>query len=143
LLTKPRLIGAAGLRWPVEEDFTFSDICMTASKKHQSEQTPYEPRAAMLILRIAGCRQELLRPGSVPGPAYTAILRHVVPVMAALAICAATAALPKMAPIPRPRRLSGPPGQAARWLNWRRGHQARFRWFHQCTRLNRDNALVS
>jgi hypothetical protein len=69
LLTKPRLLRAAGLRWPVEEDFKFSDICMTASKKHHAEQTPYEPRVAMLILRIAGCRQELLRPGSVPGPA--------------------------------------------------------------------------
>ncbi len=35
------------------------------------------------------------------------------------------------------------PGHATRWLNWRRRHQARSRWFHQRTRLNRDNALVS
>ena len=31
------------------------------------------------------------------------------------------------------------PGHAVRWLNWRRRHQARSRWFHQRTRLNRDN----
>jgi hypothetical protein len=36
-----------------------------------------------------------------------------------------------------------PPGHATRWLTWRRRHQARARWFHQRTRLNRDYALVS
>jgi hypothetical protein len=43
LLTNPRLIRAAGLRWTVEEDFKFSDMRMTASKKPHAEQTPYEP----------------------------------------------------------------------------------------------------
>jgi hypothetical protein len=28
-----------------------------------------------------------------------------------------------------------PPGHAARWLHWRRRHQARSRWFHKRTRL--------
>jgi hypothetical protein len=36
-----------------------------------------------------------------------------------------------------------PAGHAARWLQWRRRHQARSRWFHQRARLNRDYALVS
>ncbi len=36
-----------------------------------------------------------------------------------------------------------PPGHTARWLHWRRRHQARFRWFHMRARLNRDYALVS
>jgi hypothetical protein len=48
----------------------------------------------------------------VPGPLYTAILRHAVLVMAALAICAVTAALLKdrtdtqdpRSPLIRPRR---------------------------------------
>lgn len=39
---------------------------------------------------------------------------------------------------PRPN----PPSHAGHWLTWRRRHQARSRWFHQRTRLNRDNALV-
>ena len=36
-----------------------------------------------------------------------------------------------------------PPGHAARWLEWRRRHQARSRWFHQRARLTRNYALVS
>ena len=96
--------------------------------------------------------------------------------MAALAICAVTAALlrdrtdtqappparpdqpppaePGMIPltIPEIKRLLAavlqrpdPPGHAAHWLNWRRRHQARSRWYHQRTRLHRvtGNILVS
>ena len=61
LLTKTRLIRAAGLRWPVEEDFEFGKDCFGLDQ----------------------CQARL----------YTAILRHAVLVMAALAICAVTAAL--------------------------------------------------
>jgi len=142
LLTKTRLIRAAGLRWPVEEGFEFGKDC----------------------LGLDQCQARL----------YTAILRHVVLVMAALAVCAVTAALlrdrtdsqapppvrpgqappaePGMIPltVPEIKRLLGaalrrpdPPGHARHWLNWRRRHQARSRWFHQRTRLNRDYALVS
>ncbi len=142
LLTKTRLIRAAGLRWPVEEDFELGKDC----------------------LGLDQCQARL----------YTAILRHLVLVMAALAICAVTAAQlrdrtdsqapppvsPRQAPPPDPglipltvpeiKRLlaaalqpAHPHGHDARWLNWRRRHQARSRWFHQRARLNRDYALVS
>jgi hypothetical protein len=105
---------------------------------------------------------------------YTAIQRHVVLVMAALAICAVTAALlrdrtdaeapPPAVPGQAPPRDPGmipltvaevkrlleaalarkhPEGHAIRWLAWRRRHQARSRWFHQRTRLNREYTLVS
>jgi SRSO17 transposase len=142
LLSKTRLIRAAGLRWPVEEDFEFSKDCFGLDQ----------------------CQARL----------YTAILRHLVLVMAALAICAVTAALlhdhtgsqapppispdqpppaePGMIPltIPEIKRLLTaaiprlyPQGHARHWLNWRRRHQARSRWFHQRARLNRDYALVS
>jgi SRSO17 transposase len=142
LLTKTRLIRAAGLRWPAEEDFELGKDCF-------------------------GLDQSQVR-------LYTAIIRHVVLVMAALAICAVTAALlkdrtsteapppvtpdqpppadPGMIPltVPEIARLlaaalmrSHPRGHAARWLTWRRRHQARSRWYHMRTRLNRDNALVS
>jgi SRSO17 transposase len=142
LLTKTRLIRAAGLRWPVEEDFEFGKDCFGLDQ----------------------CQARL----------YTAITRHAVLVMAALAICAVTAALvkdrtctqapppdtpdqpppadPGMIPltVPEIARLLAAcllrphrPGHAGRWLNWRRRHQARSRWFHQRTRLNRDNSLVS
>jgi hypothetical protein len=33
--------------------------------------------------------------------------------------------------------------RSARWLQWRRRHQARSRWFHKRARLARNYALVS
>ncbi len=103
---------------------------------------------------------------------YTAIARHTVLVMAALAICAITAALlrrrtdtrapaparpdqplpanPGMIPltVPETGRLLAhprPPHAAAHWLDWRRRHQACAAWYHQRTRLtqNAEIALVS
>jgi len=136
-----RLIRAAGLRWPVEEDFEFGKDCF-------------------------GLDQSQVR-------LYTAIARHTVLVMAALAICAVTAALlrdrtdtqapppltpdqppppdPGMVPLTVPqvkhllaaRPIRHPPGQVDRWLDWMRLHQARARWYHQRTRLTRDIALAS
>jgi hypothetical protein len=35
-------------------------------------------------------------------------------------------------------RRPAPPGHAGHWLNWRRRHQARSRWYHQRARLTRD-----
>lgn len=137
-----RLIRAAGLRWPVEEDFEFA--------KDQ--------------FGLDQCQARL----------YTAIRRHTVLVMAALAICAVAAAqlrgrtdtqappptTPDQAPPPDPglipftvpetRRLLAavldqqtPPGHAIHWTSWRQRHQARSRWFHQRTRLGREYALVN
>jgi SRSO17 transposase len=140
--TMTRLIRAAGLRWPVEEDFEFG-------KDH---------------FGLDQCQARL----------YTAILRHTVLVMAALAVCAVAAAQlrdrtdtqtspptsPDQAPPPDPglipltvpetRRLltrtlhhPKPPDHAEHWTDWRRRHQARARWFHQRTRLGRQYALVN
>jgi SRSO17 transposase len=140
--SKARLIRAAGLRWPAEESFELAKGCFGLDQ----------------------CQARL----------YTAIARHTVLVMAALAICAVTAAQlrdrtgteapPPAAPGALPpadpglipltvrevRRLlaaaldqPGPAGHAARWLDWRRRHQARSRWFHQRARLARNYALVS
>jgi SRSO17 transposase len=137
ILTKTRLIRAAGLRWPVEEDFAFGKDCFALDQ----------------------CQARL----------YTAIARHTVLVMAALAICAITAALvkdrtdtqapppvrpgqpppaePGMIPLtipelkrllaaltirPLPRRL------IIHWDAWTRRHQARSRWFHKRARLARQ-----
>jgi hypothetical protein len=36
-----------------------------------------------------------------------------------------------------------PPSHAARWLEWRRRHQAQSRWFHKRARLERSYALAS
>jgi SRSO17 transposase len=142
LASKARLIRAAGLRWPVEESFRLGKGCFGLDQ----------------------CQARL----------YTAILRHFVLVMAALAVCAVTAAWlrdrtgtqapPPVSPeapppadpgfvpltVPEVRRLLAaalirprPPGHAARWLEWRRRHQARSRWFHKRARLTRNYALVT
>jgi SRSO17 transposase len=135
-----RLIRAAGLRWPVEEDFELGKDCF-------------------------GLDQSQVR-------LYTAIARHTVLVMAALAICAVTAALlrdrtdtqapppvtpdqppppdPGMVPltVPQVKHLLAapltrlPPGHAERWLDWKRRHQALARWYHQRTRLARDTEIA-
>jgi hypothetical protein len=128
---------SAGLRWPAEVDFKFGKDCF-------------------------GLGQSQVR-------RYTAIARHTVLVMAALAICAVTAALlrrrtdtqaaarycqaspppadPGMIPltVPETGGLLGhppPPGRAAHWLDWRRRHQARSRWYHQRTRLARKTGIA-
>ena len=144
ILTKTRLIRAAGLRWPVEEDFEFGKDSFGLDQ----------------------CQARL----------YTAIARHAVLVMAALAICAVTAALlkdrtdtqppppvradqpppaePGMIPLTIPeikRLLAGlttrplPRRLVIHWDAWTRRHQARSRWFHKRARLVRDaeNSLVS
>ncbi|GLZ37871.1 transposase [Actinokineospora sp. NBRC 105648] len=135
-LTKTRLIRAAGLRWPVEEGFEFGKDCF-------------------------GLDQSQVR-------LYTAIARHTVLVCAALAVCAVTAALlrdrtdnqapepvhPDQPPptdpgqipftVPEIKRLIDdtttlrPPGHTDHWVNWRRTHQARSRWFHKRARLARN-----
>jgi SRSO17 transposase len=137
ILTKARLIRAAGLRWPVEEDFEFSKDCFGLDQ----------------------CQARL----------YTAIARHAVLVMAALAICAITAASvkdrtdtqapppvspgqpppaePGMIPltIPEIKRLLAalttpplPRWLVIHWNAWTRRHQARSRWFHKRARLARN-----
>ena len=141
ILTKTRLIRAAGLRWPVEEDFEFSKDCFGLDQ----------------------CQARL----------YTAIARHAVLVMAALAICAVTAALvkdrtdtqapppvrpdqppppePGMIPltIPEIKRLLAalttrplPRWHVIHWDAWTRRHQARSRWFHKRARLARDAEIA-
>jgi SRSO17 transposase len=141
ILTKTRLIRAAGLRWPVEEDFEFGKECFGLDQ----------------------CQARL----------YTAIARHAVLVMAALAICAVTAALvkdrtdtqapspvrPDQPPPPEPgmipltipeikRLLAGlttqpwPPAHIIHWDAWTRRHQARSRWFHKRARLARNAEIT-
>ena len=141
LLTKTRLIRAAGLRWPAEEDFGFGKDCFGLDQ----------------------CQARL----------YSAIARHTVLVMAALAVCAVTAALlrartdtqapppvspdqppppePGMIPltIPEIKRILAalaarplPPWHVIHWDAWTRRHQARSRWFHKRTRLARDTEIA-
>ncbi|MFC4859506.1 IS701 family transposase [Actinophytocola glycyrrhizae] len=99
---------------------------------------------------------------------YTALLRHIVLTLAALAVCAVTAAQARtQAPAPilprtgddQPPKDLGlialtvaevkrlfmlvtrrllPEAHHLHWIWWRRRHQARARWFHHRTRLRRQ-----
>lgn len=99
---------------------------------------------------------------------YTALLRHIVLTLAALAVCAVTAAQAKIRapapilPITPDEQPPADPGLIAltvaeikrlfllasrhlqpethhlHWIWWRRRHQARARWHHHRTRLRRD-----
>jgi SRSO17 transposase len=132
-----RLIRAAGLRWPVEEDFRSGKGCFGLDESQ---------------VRL-----------------FTAIARHTVLAMAALAICVVTAALlrrrtdtrapaprradqlppadPGMIPltVPETARLLArppPPGATGHWLAWRRRHQALSAWYHHRTRLARNEQIL-
>jgi SRSO17 transposase len=142
LTAKPRLIRAAGLRWPAEEDFRTGKDCFGLDQCQARLYTAIQRHTVLVMAALAICAvtaAQLADRTSTQAPA---------PVM------------PDQAPPPEPgkiplttheiRRLlashlarSGPPGHASHWLSWRRRHQARSRWFHQRTRLNRSYALVS
>jgi DDE superfamily endonuclease len=138
-----------------------------------------QPVSLSRLIRAAGCRwpaEEDFRSGKgcfgldeSQVRLYTAIARHTVLVMAALAICAVTAALlrhrtgtrapapvrpdqhppadPGLIPltVPETARLLAhppPPGTAGNWLAWRRRHQALSAWYHQRTRLTRESKFL-
>jgi SRSO17 transposase len=138
-----------------------------------------QPVSLSRLIRAAGCRwpvEEDFRSGKgcfgldeSQVRLYTAIARHTVLVMAALAICAVTAALlrhrtdtrapapvrpdqhppadPGLIPltVPETARLLArppPPGAAGNWLAWRRRHQALSAWYHQRTRLARESKFL-
>jgi SRSO17 transposase len=103
---------------------------------------------------------------------YTALVRHVVLTMAALAVCAVTAAhakarmpslvlptIPDAQPPDDPglialtvaeikrlfilvTRRLQPEAHHLHWIWWRRRHQARAKWFHHRTRLRRQAATT-
>ena len=131
------------------------------------------------LVRAAGCRwpvEEDFRSGKgcfgldqSQVRLYAAIARHTALVMAALAICAVTAALlrrctdtrapaprrpdqpppadPGLIPltVPETARLLAhppPPGASRHWLAWRRRHQALSAWYHQRARLTRNEHIL-
>ena len=130
------------------------------------------------LVRAAGCRwpvEEDFRSGKgcfgldqSQVRLYAAIARHTALVMAALAICAVTAALLRRrtdTPAPAPRRDQPPPadpglipltvpetarllahppppGASRHWLAWRRRHQALSAWYHQRARLTRNEHIL-
>ena len=136
------LIKAAGLRWPVEEGFEFSKDYFGLDQCQARLAIAIRRHLVLVMIALATCaataaqlrhrtdRQATppTRPGQAPPPDPGLIPLTVHEVKKLLADA-----------LHRPK----PPGHAARWLWWRRRHQARSRWFHKRARLGRDYALVS
>jgi hypothetical protein len=135
-----RLIRAAGLRWPVEEDFEFSKGCFGLDQSQVRLYTAIA-RHTVLGMALAICAVTV------------ALLRHRTDTQAPAPVHPDQPPPedPGMTPLTVPeitRLLTTPParpGLAEHWANWRRAHQARARWYHHRTRLARDTtiALVS
>ena len=142
LLTKTRLVRAAGLRWPVEEDFRTGKDSLGLDECQARLYTAVQRHIVLVMAALAICAVTAawlrdrtgtqapppVTPGQVPPPDPGMIPLTVPEIKRLLA-----AALAR----------HHPRGHAARWLAWRRRHQARSRWFHQRTRLSREYALVS
>jgi len=136
-LALTRLIRAAGLRWPVEEDFEFGEDCFGLDQSQARLYTAIARHIVLVMAALAACA------------ATAATLKHRTSTQAPPPPRPGQPAPPDpgMIPLTVPevrRLLAGPPtrpclpGLAEHWLNWRRRHQARSRWYHQRTRLGRD-----
>ena len=132
-LTKTRLIRAAGLRWPVAEDF----------KLREGQPRPGPVPGPALHRDPASHRAGHRRPGDLRRHRRLAQGPHRCPGPAARDARPGPAVRPGHDPAHRPRdktpaRRSSHPAPSPRarrpWLAWRRRHQARSRWFHQRTR---------
>ena len=137
LCAKARLVRAAGLRWPVEEEFEFGkgQFGLDQSQVRLFHAIARHTVLACAALAICAVTAALLRdrtdtqaaspvrPDQLP-PADPGLIPLTVPQVRRL-LAAAT--------VP-----SWPPGHAEHWDTWTRRHQARARWFHKRTRLGRD-----
>ena len=139
---KTRLIRAAGLRWPAEEDFRSGKDCFGLDQCQARLYAAILRHTVLVMAVLAICavaaaqlrdRTDTQAPAPVipdqePPPDPGQIPLTVPEIKRLLASRLARSRLP---------------GHADHWLNWRRRHQARSRWFHKRARLNRDYALVS
>jgi hypothetical protein len=125
LLTKGRLIRAAGLRWPVEEGFEFGKDCFGLDQAQTRGSIP----------RSSGA------------PCSSAPPSRSVPSLPRCCASAPTAKPPNPCiptTVPEIKHLTAdtttpqPPGHTTQWMNWRRTHQTRSRWFHKRTRLTHN-----
>jgi len=137
---KARLVRAAGLRWPAEEESEFGkgQFGLDQSQVRLFHAIARHTVLACAALAICAVTAALLRdrtdtqaappvrPGQSP-PADPGLIPLTVP-QARRLLAAATAP-------------SWPPGHTEHWDTWTRRHQASARWFHKRTRLGRDATI--
>ncbi|MGW3473744.1 IS701 family transposase, partial [Saccharopolyspora sp. NPDC000995] len=139
LLTKTRLIRAAGLRWPVEEGFEFGKDSFGLDQSQARLYTAIARHTVLVCAALAVCAvtAALLRDRTNSQASEPAHPDQPPP------------ADPGMIPltIPEIKHLTAdttprPSEHTTHWVNWRRKHQARSRWHHKRTRLARDTKIT-
>lgn len=132
--TLPRLVAAAGLRWPVEESFEFGKDLFGLD---QSQVRLYEAilrhtvlvAAALAICSVSAAAARHRTDTQAPPPTHPEQRPPADPGMIPLTIAELKGLL--NAVITRTPSLE----HIAHWSTWRRRHQARARWFHRRARL--------
>ena len=137
LLTKARLIRAAGLRWPVEEGFEFGKDCFGLDQSQVRLYTAIARHTVLVCAALAICAvtAALLRDrtdSQAPQPAHPDQPPPADPGLIPLTIPEIKHLIADTTTTPQP------PGHTTHWVNWRRKHQARSRWYHKRTRLTRN-----
>lgn len=135
-VTLRRLVTAAGLRWPVEEDFEFGKDLFGLD---QSQVRLYEAvrrhtvlvMVALAVCAVAAARARPRTDTQVPPPTGPDDTPPIDPGHAGLTVAAIKNLLGALRPY-RPT-LEHTVG----WQNWRDRHRARARWYHQRSRLAR------
>jgi SRSO17 transposase len=136
-----RLVRAAGLRWPVEEGFEFAKDGFGLDESQVRLYHAIARHTVLVAAALAICAVTAAQlkdrtdrrapvpghPGQAPPPGIWLIPLTVPEVRRLLAAAAV--------------RL-WPPGHIEHWSAWMRTHQARARWFHQRTRLERDQQIT-
>jgi SRSO17 transposase len=137
---KARLIRAAGLRWPVEEEFEFGkgQFGMDQSQVRLFHAIARHTVLACAALAICAVTAALLRDRTDTQAAPPARPDQTPPTEPGLIPLTVPQVRRLLAAITAP---SWPPGHAEHWDWWTRRHQARARWFHKRTRLGRDATI--
>jgi SRSO17 transposase len=141
-VTMTRLIRAAGLRWPCEENYQFGKDYLGLDQGQARLYTAIARHTVLVMAALAICavaaarlrrRTDTQAPPPVsahqpppPDPGLIPLTVHEIQRLLAAALH-------------RPQ----PDAHLEHWLTWRRRHQARARWYHYRTRLNRTYALAN
>jgi SRSO17 transposase len=140
-VTLKRLITAAGLRWPVEEDFTFGKDYFGLDQSQVRVHIAIKRHtvlvaAALAVCAVAAAQARRRTNSQAPPPISPASLPPADPGLIPLTV----------AEIKRLFNAATTPAhslwQATRWSWWRRRHQARARWHHKRARLTRQPELA-
>jgi SRSO17 transposase len=140
-VTLKRLVTAAGLRWPVEEDFTFGKghfgLDQSQVRVHIAiRRHTVLASAALAVCAVAAAQARRRTDSQAPPPTSPTSLPPADPGLIPLTV----------AEIKRLFNAATTPARSlwhtTRWSWWRRRHQARARWHHKRTRLARQPELA-